>query len=211
VKRLLLGAGGWILLVLAGLELVYLIGETFLRPPLFKASAFVGFDDRRASRDSRLTGGDIAFASSTNVLYPVCQSLELGEKWGKKFNVGTLPDHETYRFLWVKLVAHRSKDGRGAELSIFSDDTNEPAILANAVAASLTNHWAQRNKIMADEVRIQNATGIQRMNRWSLTFFEILKYALPCGSIGIGLVFFSRRFPPILPIPQKGTPRMSKY
>jgi len=211
VKRLLLGASGWILLVLAGLQAVYFVAEGFWRPVLYEASAVVEIDGRGDSRNFRFTRKDMLFVSSTNVLYPVCQSLDLGKKWGQKYHADNLPVHDAYVFVWVGLVVTRPKDGRLMEISFFSDKTNEPPVVANAVAASLTNQWVQRNNITADEVRVRNATGIRQVNRWSVILFKIMKYAVPCGSIGIGLVFFSCKFPPLLPIPQNRSPVMSKY
>jgi uncharacterized protein involved in exopolysaccharide biosynthesis len=96
------------------------------------------------------------------VLSNVIASLDLNEKWGKKFNHGEpLKTSETISILKHRMVLNPVRNTKLITITVYSDDPKEAAQIANAVVAS---YRAYRIRVHSEQV-LQNATAPQEQYR----------------------------------------------
>jgi len=234
MKRWVLVAGGWVMLAVAALTLLYRLADFLLFPPAYDASAFVEFTasglKQQLERELEREVICHRFVFSTNVLYPVCDSLGLVEKWTKKYGYPVANGAEVFAspfeeltqkyglpksgtsltkkqacvFLLHQMQLTWSKnEGEPVKISFFSDSPEEAVEIANAVAASLKGQL-DRLEGMADggrNVRIQNAIKAQRISRWPVFLVKTSIIVVPCIVMGVILIWMGRLLPPLVPIP----------
>jgi succinoglycan biosynthesis transport protein ExoP len=84
------------------------------------------------------------------VLTNVIASLDLNNKWGKKYNNGdTLKTSETMTILKGNMVLNPVKNTKLIAITVYSDDPKEAAVIANAMADSYRDYRIQTQKQMA--------------------------------------------------------------
>src|SRR4051812_35702484 len=98
MKRWIFLCAGWALVVMAAVNLTDRL-STLFGSPLYHASAFVKFNGRRAPQNLELISRPPGIVSSTNVLYPVVESLKLSEKWENEFGGRPLSVRNSYQYL----------------------------------------------------------------------------------------------------------------
>lgn len=82
------------------------------------------------------------------VLDPVIEKLKLNEKWGKKYNNGVvLKTADTLQLLQQRLALEPVRNTELINVTAYSEDRNEAAQIANAIAKS---YQAYRDKLQAD-------------------------------------------------------------
>jgi uncharacterized protein involved in exopolysaccharide biosynthesis len=96
------------------------------------------------------------------VLSNVIASLDLNEKWGKKFNHGEpLKTSETISILKHRMVLNPVRNTKLITITVYSDDPKEAAQIANAVVAS---YRAYRIRVHS-ELALQNVTTLQKQSQ----------------------------------------------
>jgi len=87
---------------------------------------------------------------STLVLSNVITSLNLNVEWGKKyFNGETLKTTETMDILKGRMSLAPVRNTKLIAITVYSDDKNEAATLANAIALAYLNYRVQNNQTTA--------------------------------------------------------------
>ncbi len=83
------------------------------------------------------------------VLEPVIKKLKLNTVWGKKYYHGeTLKTAETLRILQPRVQLRPVKNTKLIAITVFSDDPNEAAEIANAIAESYHNYRIQSREAL---------------------------------------------------------------
>jgi hypothetical protein len=210
MKRWLLVTSGWVMLAVAALILLYQLANILLSPPSYKASAFVEFTagglKQKAQRE--LVCHHPSFLFSTNVLYPACDSIDLAEKWSKRYMTdGTfLTEKEVIALLTRRISLSYSKnEDEPVRITIFSEKPDEAIEIANAIAASLQSQLARLEGPMDNEqdVQIQNAITAQRTSPWFMILAETLIIVVPLSVIGVIMIWLGRQLPSPPPVPSK--------
>jgi uncharacterized protein involved in exopolysaccharide biosynthesis len=134
----------------------------------------------------------IEVMESPQLLNPVAEQLKLGAKWGKKYYNGLeLKTPLTVELLKARLQIAPIRNTGLISVTAFSDDKNEAAQIANAVADSYIKYRAQSSKDLAvgavkaldDEYQAQEAE--VRMARTSLDALQ-RKFDIPDNVDGAG-------------------------
>jgi hypothetical protein len=217
MKRWAFITAGWTILVVAGFAILYQL-VMFSGQRNYRATALVGLAGNSAKQKSehQLICSQPSFLYSTNVLYPVCDSLNLMERWSKQFSFDSPPltKKETYALLQMRIFLIYPKN-EDEPLQIFAllESPEETIAIVNAVAASLQKqleHFGDGSN--GYDVWIRNATEAKLAVRWWQVLIRILEIAVPCGVVGFILIVFGRTMPPPVLIPQRQVVnRFSKY
>jgi uncharacterized protein involved in exopolysaccharide biosynthesis len=129
---------------------------TFLLPESYASTARV-----RVEADAPAAAGQVAYdpyflqttfeiIQSELVLAPVIDKLKLNEQWGKKYSAGQpLKTPETTEILRQRLQLAPVKNTMLISITAYSDDKNEAAQIANAVAESYRDFRDHRAGIPA--------------------------------------------------------------
>jgi uncharacterized protein involved in exopolysaccharide biosynthesis len=129
---------------------------TFILPESYASTARV-----RVEADSSASPGQIVYdpyflqttfevIHSELVLAPVVNKLKLNEQWGKKYSAGQpLKTSETIEILRQRLQLAPVKNTMLISITAFSDDKQEAAQIANAVAESYRDFRVQRPAALA--------------------------------------------------------------
>jgi polysaccharide biosynthesis transport protein len=80
---------------------------------------------------------------STRVLHKVIQELNLQNVWAKRFGTDTLKIGEAYKILQGQIDLRQSRNTSLIEIRAYSDDKNEAAEIANAIAKEYTEYRKQ--------------------------------------------------------------------
>jgi succinoglycan biosynthesis transport protein ExoP len=84
------------------------------------------------------------------VLSNVIANLNLNEEWGKKYNNGeTLKTTETMEYLKNSIKLEPVRNTKLIAITVYSDDKNEAARIANAIAAAYKNYRMETRQDMA--------------------------------------------------------------
>jgi hypothetical protein len=190
--------------------------------PMYDARASVSFE-RQADYD--LICRSNSFLYSTNILFPVCKSLDLPLKWGIKYSrYANTIEFRNYEETMELSDCSEILSGKiyietigphEAEIISFSSDSSEAVQFANATAWSCAdwfNHWQDHppGKVM---VQVKNATHanneilsqIQReWKAWGLGLSSIV--------LGTFWIRWGRKLPRSILVPQiPETDPISKY
>jgi len=216
MKHWTLISAGWIVLAVAMLVLLYQLFVLW-QLPVYSASALVGFDSGNPARRASLAsiGSRPSFVQSTNVLYPVCDSLDLSEEWGRRYYGGErLTKKETCEFLTRRISILNPKPGDGlVKISCFSEKPDEAVAVANAIANSVTNQLSRSQQATNSDAGmwVQYASAAHRVYNWLHLVRDILFMVIPSVIAGFLLLWWGHRSPsPIpasLPPPQPFRPR----
>ncbi len=127
---------------------------TFLLPESYASTARIRIEPDTIS-DIRSVGGEAPYASydpyfiqtefeiiqDRVVLGKVIEALNLNEVWGKKYFGGeTLKTPETVEFLKRRMSLTPVRNTKLIEITVFSEDKKDAALLANAIAEAYRNY-----------------------------------------------------------------------
>ena len=141
------------------------IAITFLLPESYSSTTRIKVEqdgDQVANNNLGSTSFDPYFIQTTFeimqsqvVLSDVIASLDLNEKWGKKFNHGELlKTSETMAILRNSMRLTPVRNTQIITITVYSDDPKEAAQIANAMVASYTAYRIQTHRGLA----LQNVT-----------------------------------------------------
>ncbi|MGA2853911.1 MAG: hypothetical protein ABSE90_07270 [Verrucomicrobiota bacterium] len=122
---------------------------TFILPESYASTARISVDADNA--------GKWKVVQSEAVLGPAINKLNLNADWGRKYNAGqTLNSTNTLFFLKARLDVFPEPIGQVIDIKVFSEDKNEAARIANAIADAYTNllHSAANSATSAAKIEI---------------------------------------------------------
>jgi len=135
---------------------------TFLVPESYASTARLRVENSRgnpATYDPYFIQTTLEIIQSQAVLQPVVEELKLNEVWGKKYSNGELlKTSKTMGLLRQSLQASPVKNTMFIAITDYSDDRNEAAQIANAVAKSYQNYVAQTR----DELAAKSLAALQQ-------------------------------------------------
>ena len=141
--------------------LVFIAGAliTFLLPESYASTARLEVESDAPAATGQSWNYDPYFVQTTFeiiqshlVLRPVIDKLNLNTAWGKKYYHGApLKTSQTLELLKARLQLAPVKNTRLISITAFSDDSNEAAQIANAVAESYCDYRAQTSHDLAVE------------------------------------------------------------
>lgn len=103
-------------------------------PPTFESSAKLLTRVSMPNPSNSPIEPDVELFESKEVLSQVITNLNLSKRWGDKFATGMLPFDATYAMLRNQVDIRRPTNGTVVEIRATSEDPNEAAAIANAVA-----------------------------------------------------------------------------
>ena len=128
------------------------VALTFLLPESYASTARIKVEMEQENRVDRAQGNppsydayfiqtEFEIIQSQVVLKPVIDKLKLNKQWGKKYFAGqTLEPSETLEILRQRLQLAPVKNTKLVAITVFSDDRQEAAQIANAVANSYRDY-----------------------------------------------------------------------
>ena len=115
--------------------LILAIGDTLLLPRTYVGIALVRMSGPPAAQDPYHFQTESEVIQSQPVLLPVATSLNLGQRWGQKFNGGqVLSDSETVTWLKRRMEIQPVNGSSVIEIRFYSDSPKEAAEIANRIA-----------------------------------------------------------------------------
>jgi capsular polysaccharide biosynthesis protein len=103
---------------------------------------------------------------SQAVLGPVIDKLQLSIEWGKKYNGGeTLKTSETMEFLKGRMEILPERDARLIDITVYSEDRNEAARIANAIADGYNDHCRDLQKQTESDHSVMTLPKIEIVDR----------------------------------------------
>lgn len=206
MSRFGLAISGWLLLSIALLVLLYRLA-TFLLIPCYTASALVRLsaDESKQKLERSLIDNRPSFVVSTNVLYPVCDSLDLARAWGQRYLTegALLTEKGVCALLQSRILVNCSqKENTPVQITIFDEKPREAIEIANATATSLQiqlMHLGGTTKNDMD-ASVENATTAKRTRPWLTYLPKTLIIAAFLSIIGGVLLRVSRLLPPSFPM-----------
>ncbi len=111
------------------------IGVTLLLPRTYVGIALVRMAGPPAAQDPYHFQTESEVLQSQPVLEPVAASLNLGQRWGQKFNDGqVLSDEETVMLMKRRMEVQPVRGSSVIEIRFYSDSSKEAAEIANKIA-----------------------------------------------------------------------------
>jgi capsular polysaccharide biosynthesis protein len=124
------------------------IAITFILPESYASTARIRVEPDAPTVDGQPLSYDPYFIQTTFeilqsqiVLSPVVEKLNLNEKWGKKyFNGETLKTAQSLDLLKARLDLRPVRSTKLVNITVYSEDRNDAAQIANAIAQSYQNY-----------------------------------------------------------------------
>jgi len=121
---------------------------TYLSPEAYASTARIKVEKDNTVTPGVTAGNDPNFLQKTFeiiqsqvVLDPVIEQLKLNEKWGKKYNNGVaLKTAITLQILQPRLALQPVRNTELINVTVYSEDRNEAAQIANAIAQSYQDY-----------------------------------------------------------------------
>ena len=148
------------------LVLGYSILTAFLLPETYESTARIKVENNQPSGnyDPYFIQAQFEIMQSQAVLGPVIDKLNLNVNWGKKYFAGeTLKPDESLKILRSRLMLQPIRNTQIVSISVFGDDKNEAAQIANAIAESYRDYRtksypeASASKLLPTLVQIVDA------------------------------------------------------
>ncbi len=128
-RALRAGIAIFVLCFLAAIAIAFILPETYM------ATARVeGGTNDRLTYDPYFIQTEFEKIKSQKTLLQVSDSLQLPQRWGKKYGVGTMKSSEILDLLRNSIDLKQSRNTSLMEISAFSDSATETAEIANALA-----------------------------------------------------------------------------
>ena len=125
---------------------------TFILPESYASTARIKLEPKMnqgtnaVSYDPYFLQTEFEVFQSQMILEPVIAKLNLNVEWGKKyFNGETLKTTESLQILKARLSLDTIRGTKLVAVTIYSDDRNEAAILANTIAEAYKQYSAEKN------------------------------------------------------------------
>lgn len=119
---------------------------TFILPESFASTAMIKLDQTRLANgqidyDPYFLQTQFEIITSPSVLNPAIAKLRLNEAWGQKYFKGEkLKDEESFQILKARLSIAPVRGTALARITVYSEDRNEAAQIANAIAESYRDY-----------------------------------------------------------------------
>ena len=138
------------------LAVVTSVVVTFIMPEAYASTARIKVTQDTAATPTVTAGYDPYFLQTTFeiiqspvVLDPVIDRLKLNEKWGKQYNNGVaLKTTDTLQILQQRLALQPVRNTYLINVTAYSEDRNEAAQIANAVAESYKDYRMERRSTL---------------------------------------------------------------
>lgn len=138
------------------LVLMLSVAVTFILPESYASTARIKVESDPIDGPAQPPSYDPYFIQTTFeiiqsqlILNPVIDKLNLNVQWGKKyFNGATLKPAETMQILTARISLAPVRNTRLIAITVYSDDKNEAAQIANAIAEAYRDY---RSKTRADQ------------------------------------------------------------
>jgi uncharacterized protein involved in exopolysaccharide biosynthesis len=110
----------------------------------------------QVSYDPYFIQTEFEIIQSEIVLSNVISTLNLNEKWGEKYNAGNpFKIHETIRFLKQRMGINLVRNTKLIEISFRSEDPNEAARIANAIAKAYRDYRLKlRQQLITNGIKV---------------------------------------------------------
>ena len=117
------------------------VAVTFLLPETYASVSRIKAEPDNTSNDPYFLQTTFEIIQSQNVLEPVIDKLHLNTVWSKKYNGGgPLETADTLKLLNERLSLTPVRNTKLINITVFSEDKNEAAQIANAIAQSYQNY-----------------------------------------------------------------------
>jgi capsular exopolysaccharide synthesis family protein len=141
----------FLLVVITATLVTYILPEQFASTARIKVERdnpdITGFDPQsyqRGAFDPYFIQTEFEVLQSEVILNPVIATLDLNEKWGKKYNNGVpLKTTETMDSLKRLMSLRPVRNASIIEIQVSSDKPDEAALIANTIAETYRNHRLQ--------------------------------------------------------------------
>jgi polysaccharide biosynthesis transport protein len=88
---------------------------------------------------------------SKSILHKVITNLNLNKKWAEKYQAeGELTTEQSYRLLRSQIDVQQSRNTSLIEISAYSEDNNEAAVIANTIAEAYRNSRLDSRKVATE-------------------------------------------------------------
>jgi len=125
-------------------------------PETYESTARIKLENDQpgASYDPYSIQTQFEIMQSQAVLDPVIDKLKLDVNWGKKYFSGETPKPgESLKILRSRLMLHPVRNTKLVSISVFGEDKNEAAQIANAIAGSYRDYRIKsRGELAAREI-----------------------------------------------------------
>ena len=117
------------------------VAVTFLLPETYASVSRIKAESDNPSNDPYFLQTTFEIIQSQTVLEPVVDKLHLNTVWGKKYNGGgPLKTEDTLEMLKKRISLTPERNAKLINITIFSEDKNEAAQIANAIAQSYQDY-----------------------------------------------------------------------
>jgi beta-lactamase regulating signal transducer with metallopeptidase domain len=182
---------GGVALLGIGLLLITLGVATLLAPTNYKSAARVRLGDSPSANLSMNENGrsredpfylqtEFQVIESEIVLKPAIEKLNLNVEWGKKYGDGApLKTSESIQLLKARMDLHAIPNTRLVDIGVYSEDREEAARLANAIAETYREHrlnanlYAVREGVKVLEERFQEQEAKIRLAQSNVIWLRI--------------------------------------
>ena len=126
--------------------ITFILPESYASTCRIKVEQNLNQSTNATAYDPYFIQTEFEIMQSQVVLEPVIAKLNLNVEWGKKyFNGGTLKTTETIEILKGRLSLTTIRGTKLIAITVYSDDRNEAARIANAVAEAYRDYAAGKN------------------------------------------------------------------
>jgi len=184
----------FLLTFLVSVAITFILPESYASTARIRVNSVAAVAGQSAVYDPYFIQTTIQIITSPSVLNPVVGQLKLNAKWGKKYNHGQeLKTPEALEILKQRLQLAPIRNTGLIAITAFSEDKNEAAQIANAVAASYANYRAQSGReLAADAMNALQDEYVSQQDqiRTAQTNLDALqkKFAIPDKVDGAGTV-----------------------
>ena len=125
------------------------VAVTFLLPETYASVSRIKAESDNPSNDPYFLQTTFEIIQSQTVLEPVIGKLHLNTVWGKKYNGGgPLETTNTLKMLEERLSLTPVRNTKFINITVFSEDKNEAAQIANAIAQSYQDYRVEHRSTL---------------------------------------------------------------
>ena len=120
--------------------------EIEIKPDILDISGLDG-QPVAAGYDPYFLQTELTLLEGPTVLSKVVDALDLNNKWGQKYGVGTFKTSETVEFLKGQIGLSPVRNTTLVDITVYSGDKNEAATLANAIAKAYKDYRLEQHTV----------------------------------------------------------------
>ena len=133
--------GVFLITVIAATLITFILPETYASTARIKVETDATPINRQIPNDPYFTQTTFEVIQSQLVLNPVIEKLKLNVQWGKKYYAGeTLKPEQALAILKQRLELRPVRNTKLISITVYSDDRNEAAQIANAIAEAYKDY-----------------------------------------------------------------------